>query len=206
MSRYRFSFLLAISLMLFGATFAAAEQRETATFAGGCFWCMEEAFDHVPGVISTTSGYTGGTTVNPSYNQVSSGSTGHVESVQLVYDADKVSYETLLDVFWHNIDPTVSNRQFCDGGDQYRAEIFTHNDTQRKLAEASRAALNANRPFRDKIVTQIVDATTFYPAEEYHQNFHIKNPIRYKTYKFGCGRMRKLKQLWGDEAGGPFHG
>ncbi len=206
MSRYRFSLLLTIGLMLFGATFATAQQRETATFAGGCFWCMEEAFDHVPGVISTTSGYTGGDLVNPSYMKVSSGSTGHVEAVQVVYDPDQVDYNTLLKVFWRNIDPTVSNRQFCDGGDQYRAEIFTHNDTQRKLALASKQELNANRPFRDPVVTRIVDAKAFYPAEEYHQDYHIKNPIRYKTYKFGCGRMRKLRQLWGDEAGGPFHG
>jgi peptide-methionine (S)-S-oxide reductase len=168
-----------------------------ATFAGGCFWCMEGPFDKVPGVISTTSGYTGGKTKNPTYEQVSSGTTGHAESVEVQYDPTKVSYEKLLDVFWHNIDPTQRDGQFCDHGSQYRTAIFYHSDEQRKLAEASKAALQKNKPFKGDIVTEIVPAQQFYPAEEYHQDFYKKNPVRYKIYRTGCGRDARLQALWG---------
>lgn len=172
-----------------------------ATFAGGCFWCVESDFDKVPGVISTTSGYTGGTTVNPSYEQVSSHSTGHAEVVQVVYDPAKVSYERLLAYFWRSIDPTVKDQQFCDHGSPYRSAIFAHNDEQLKLAQASRAALEKAKPFKESIVTEIVPAGAFYPAEEYHQDYYQKNPIRYKYYRSRCGRDARLQQLWGDRAG-----
>jgi peptide-methionine (S)-S-oxide reductase len=168
-----------------------------ATFAGGCFWCMEQPFDKLDGVLATTSGYTGGTKQNPTYEEVSSGTTGHAEAVQVLYDPKKVSYEKLLDVFWHNIDPTVANRQFCDVGNQYRTAIFVHNDAQRAAAEASKAALEKSKPFKEPIVTPIVAATEFWPAEEYHQNYYQKNPIRYSYYRTGCGRDARLKQLWG---------
>jgi peptide-methionine (S)-S-oxide reductase len=172
-----------------------------ATFAGGCFWCMEGPFDALDGVISTTSGYTGGTRKNPTYEQVSSGYTGHAESVQVVYDPAKVSYEKLLDVFWHNIDPTVANRQFCDSGSQYRTAIFYQDDAQKKAADASKAALAKSKPFNAAIVTEITAATEFFPAEDYHQDYYIKNPVRYRFYRQGCGRDARLKELWGDKAG-----
>jgi len=172
-----------------------------ATFAGGYFWCMEPPFDKLEGVISTISGYTGGTTQRPTYEQVSAGSTGHAEAVQVTYDPSKVSYEKLLDVFWHNIDPTVRDRQFCDVGSQYRSAIFVHDAEQRRLAEASKAALERSRPFKGAIVTPVVDASTFYPAEEYHQDYYRKNPIQYQYYRIGCGRDLRLRQLWGELAG-----
>jgi len=168
-----------------------------ATFAGGCFWCMEEAFDAVPGVIATTSGYTGGQVKNPTYEQVSSGRTGHAEAVQVEYDPSKVTYARLLEVFWRNIDPTQKDAQFCDYGSQYRSGIFYHDDEQKRLAEASRAALAKSKPFKSEIVTEITKAAQFYPAEDYHQNYYLKNPARYKFYKSGCGRAARLKQLWG---------
>jgi len=173
-----------------------------ATFAGGCFWCMEPPYDKLPGVVATISGYTGGRKANPTYEEVSSGTTGHAESVTVVYDPKKVTYEKLLDVFWHNIDPTVKDRQFCDGGNQYRTAIFYHDEAQRKAAEASKAALEKSKPFREPIVTEIVMAGPFYPAEDYHQDFYMKNPVRYQLYRSGCGRDARLKQLWGDQAGG----
>ncbi len=169
-----------------------------ATFAAGCFWCVEEAFDHVPGVISTTSGYTGGTKKNPTYEEVSAGGTGHAESVEVTYDPTKVSYEKLLDAFWHNVDPLVKDRQFCDVGHQYRSAIFYRNDTEKRLAEASKAEVQ--KRFKQPIQTEIVPAGPFYPAEEYHQDFYKKNPLRYKFYRTGCGRDRRLQELWG--AGG----
>jgi peptide-methionine (S)-S-oxide reductase len=172
-----------------------------ATFAGGCFWCMEPPFDKLDGVISTTSGYIGGTLPNPTYEQVSAGRTGHAEAVQVAYDPSRVTYEKLLDVFWHNVDPTVRDRQFCDVGSQYRTGIFVHNAEQRRLAEASKAALERTKPFKGSIVTEVVDAGTFYPAEEYHQDYYQKNPVRYRYYRAGCGRDARLKELWGDQAG-----
>jgi peptide-methionine (S)-S-oxide reductase len=171
-----------------------------ATFAGGCFWCMEEAFDKIPGVVATVSGYTGGRTKNPSYEQVSGGRTGHAEAVEVQYDPARVSYEKLVDAFWHNVDPTQKDGQFCDYGSQYRTAIFYHTEEQRRIAEASRAALLKNRPFKGDIVTQIVKADAFYPAEDYHQDFHVKNPVRYKFYKSGCGREARLRELWGSRA------
>jgi peptide-methionine (S)-S-oxide reductase len=171
-----------------------------ATFAGGCFWCMEPPFDALPGVVSTTSGYTGGQKLDPTYEEVSSGGTGHAEAVEVLYDPAKVSYEKLLDVFWHNVDPTVRDRQFCDTGNQYRTGIFTHDETQKRLAEQSKQALEKSKPFKEEIVTEIVPAGRFYPAEGYHQDYYKKNPVRYKFYRFNCGRDRRLEQLWGKAA------
>jgi peptide-methionine (S)-S-oxide reductase len=179
----------------------AAGQNEKATFAGGCFWCMEAPFDKLAGVVSVTPGYTGGSLKNPTYEQVSAGGTGHAESVQIVFDPARTSYEKLLDVYWHNVDPTVRDRQFCDHGHQYRSAIFYQSEEQHRLALASRAALDKSKPFRDTIVTEVVPAGTFYPAEEYHQHYYKKNPIRYHYYRSSCGRDRRLKELWGDAAG-----
>src|SRR5687768_14617816 len=185
------------------ATAASAQapaKPAVATFAGGCFWCVEEAFDAVPGVVSTTSGYMGGKKRHPTYEEVSAGVTGHTEVVQVAYDPAKVSYDKLLEVFWRNIDPTVKDRQFCDGGSQYRSEIFVHDDAQRKAAEASKSALEKTKPFKEPIVTPITTAGEFWLAEEYHQNYYQRNPVRYKYYKTGCGREARLKQLWGSAA------
>jgi peptide-methionine (S)-S-oxide reductase len=170
-----------------------------ATFAGGCFWCMEGPFDKLDGVVSTTSGYTGGQTVNPTYEEVSAGGTGHAEAVQVVYDPQKISYQELLAVYWPNTDPTTPDAQFCDHGDQYRPEIFYHDDKQRQLAEASKEEIKRTKTFSAPLVTEITQATAFYPAEEYHQDFYRKNPIRYKFYRFTCGRDARLATLWGDE-------
>ncbi|MDD9858992.1 MAG: peptide-methionine (S)-S-oxide reductase MsrA [Nitrospira sp.] len=174
-----------------------------ATFAGGCFWCMEGPFDELEGVLSTTSGYTGGETDNPTYEQVSAGGTGHTEAVQVVYDPQTVSYRELLDVYWRNTDPTTPDAQFCDHGDQYRPAIFYANDEQRQVAEASKEDIERTKTFSASIVTEITPATTFYPAEEYHQDFYTKNPIRYKIYRWNCGRDARLKELWGSA---PSHG
>jgi peptide-methionine (S)-S-oxide reductase len=176
-------------------------QLEKATFAGGCFWCMEPAFDHLQGVVSVASGYTGGTKKNPTYEEVSSGSTGHAESIQIVYDPSKIGYAKLLDVFWHNIDPTVQNRQFCDVGRQYRSAIFYHNENQKSLAEESKKSLEKSGKIKGPIYTEITPATEFYKAEEYHQRYYTKNPIRYNFYRFECGRDSRLKEIWGKEAG-----
>ena len=172
------------------------DQRATATFAGGCFWCMQPPFDALPGVISTTAGYTGGQKVNPTYEQVSAGNTGHAEAVEVVYDPARISYAGLLEVFWRNVDPLTANRQFCDTENQYRTAIFYHDAVQRRQAEASRAELEKARGWR--IVTEIVPAGPFYRAEAYHQGYYKKNPIRYKFYRTGCGRDQRLKELWGD--------
>ncbi len=172
----------------------------TATFAGGCFWCMEGPFDAVSGVVSTTSGYTGGRVKRPSYEEVSSGTTGHAESVQVVYDPQKVTYAQLLEVFWHNVDPTDAGGQFCDRGNQYRTAIFVRDDEQRRLAEQSKKDLEASGILKKGIVTEIVPATEFYPAEDYHQDYYKKNPARYRFYRFNCGRDQRLKQLWGEAA------
>ena len=180
---------------------AASAVTAVATFAGGCFWCMEGPFDVLDGVISTTSGYIGGSKKDPTYQEVSSGRTGHTEAVQVVYDPAKVTYEKLLDVFWHNIDPTVKNRQFCDSGSQYRSGIFYHGDAQKKAADASKASLDKNKPFKDPIVTEITAAAEFYAAEDYHQDYYVKNPVRYRFYRQGCGRDARLKELWGNKAG-----
>ncbi len=195
--KFKTTMALVLGLMV-GAT-AAAGQPEVATFAGGCFWCMEPPFDKLDGVISTTSGYTGGHLKKPSYKQVSAGGTGHAEAIQVRYDPEKISYEELLEVFWRNIDPTAVDRQFCDGGSQYRSGIFVHDAAQREAAERSKAELEANKPFDGPIVTEIVDADTFYPAEDYHQDYYLKNPIRYKYYRYGCGRDKRLEELWGEQ-------
>ena len=187
------------SLLCFASVGAAdAQELAKATFAGGCFWCMEPPFDALDGVVSTTSGYTGGHTANPTYEQVSAGRTGHAEAVEIVYDPRKVTYARLLEVFWRNIDPLTANAQFCDTGSQYRAGIFVHDATQRRLAEASKdsVAQRLHKP----IVTEITAASQFWPAEEYHQDYYKKNPIRYKFYRTSCGRDRRLEAIWGPDA------
>ncbi|HJW47571.1 MAG TPA: peptide-methionine (S)-S-oxide reductase MsrA [Lysobacter sp.] len=166
-----------------------------AIFAGGCFWCMEPPFDKLAGVTSTTSGYIGGHVDKPSYEQVSAGRTGHAEAVRVEYDPARVSYSTLLEVFWRNVDPLAVNRQFCDVGDQYRSAIFSIGEEQQRLAEAGKRKVQGQ--FKQPIATQIVAASTFYPAESYHQDYYLKNPIRYKFYRFNCGRDQRLEQLWG---------
>jgi peptide-methionine (S)-S-oxide reductase len=174
----------------------APAPTRTAIFAGGCFWCTEADFDKVPGVVSTTSGYIGGKTANPSYEQVSMGSTGHAEAVQVVYDPSKVSYEKLLDVFWRSIDPLVKDQQFCDHGDQYRSAIFYGDEQEKQLAETSKKAVEAKFSPRT-VFTQVVAAGPFYRAEEYHQDYYVKNPVRYKFYRYNCGRDQRLEQIWG---------
>ncbi|HEX6364331.1 MAG TPA: peptide-methionine (S)-S-oxide reductase MsrA [Albitalea sp.] len=168
-----------------------------ATFAGGCFWCVEADFDKLPGVLSTTSGYIGGTVPNPTYAQVSGKRTGHAEAVEIVYDPARVSYEQLLAHFWRNIDPTTRDRQFCDVGSPYRTAIFTHGESQLRAALASKAALDRSKPFREPIVTEILPAGPFYAAEAGHQDYARRNPIRYQYYRTSCGRDARLKQLWG---------
>ena len=179
---------------------SSVKTSEKATFAGGCFWCMEAPFDKLPGVVSVTPGYSGGQTRTPTYEQVSAGGTGHAESVQIVFDPSKTSYSKLLDIYWHNIDPTVTDRQFCDVGSQYRSAIFYHNEEQRRAALQSKAALEKSKPFMGPVVTEITAASEFYPAEEYHQHYYRKNPLRYKYYRSGCGRDRRLNVLWGSAA------
>jgi peptide-methionine (S)-S-oxide reductase len=193
-------FGLILGLVCSVSSVTGAPKLEKATFAGGCFWCMEPAFDHLDGVVSVTSGYTGGTKQNPTYEEVSSGSTGHAESVDIVYDPSKIDYTRLLSVFWYNIDPTVANRQFCDVGGQYRTAIFYHSDEQKRLAEESKTKLLQAGTFKT-IYTEITQATQFYKAEEYHQKYYEKNPLRYKFYRYNCGRDNRLKELWGAQAG-----
>jgi peptide-methionine (S)-S-oxide reductase len=190
--------LLIAAVFLATPGVAGDDDVEFATFAGGCFWCMEADFEKVEGVLSVTSGYTGGTVANPTYKQVSAGTTGHAESVRIVFDPRVISYEELLEKFWHNIDPTVADRQFCDVGEQYRAGIFYHDEGQREAAERSRALIEQTKPFANPIVTEITAATAFYPAEVYHQDYYKKNPIRYSYYRKSCGRDRRLKELWGE--------
>jgi peptide-methionine (S)-S-oxide reductase len=176
---------------------AQAQKTEKAAFAAGCFWCTEEAFEKVPGVVSAVSGYMGGKTQHPTYEQVSRGITGHTEMVEVVFDPAKVSYDKLLDVFWVNHDPTVSDRQFCDGGSQYRPEIFYYSAEQKRLAEASKAKWEKAKPFRQPILTPITAAGPFWPAEDYHQDYYKKNALQYKFYVTGCGRYARLDSLWG---------
>jgi peptide-methionine (S)-S-oxide reductase len=196
--------LAGVVVVIIGLSFSVIQSaRSTATapakayFAGGCFWCMEEAFEKVEGVLMAVSGYMDGTLANPTYEQVSAGGTGHAESVEVTYDPAKVSYEKLLDAFWRNVDPLTPNAQFCDHGNQYRAAIFPSTPEEQKLAEASRKRLEESKKFHSPIVTQIVAATAFYQAEEYHQDFYKKNPVRYKFYKFNCGRTQRLEEVWG---------
>jgi peptide-methionine (S)-S-oxide reductase len=186
-----------IAPLLGEIVYAAAPQTAKATFAGGCFWCMEPPYDKLDGVLATISGYIGGKTKNPTYEEVSSGRTGHAEAVQVTYDPSKITYSNLLEVFWRNIDPLTANAQFCDHGSQYRSAIFYHDETQKRLAEESKKALS--RQFREPIVTEIVPASAFYPAEDYHQDYYTKNPLRYKLYRYGCGRDQRLEELWGKD-------
>jgi peptide-methionine (S)-S-oxide reductase len=187
--------LLALASLAVPVTSAWA-QTAKATFAGGCFWCVEADFDKVPGVISTTSGYIGGSVANPTYEQVSAKTTGHAEAVEIVFDPAKVSYEQLLEKFWRTIDPTTKDRQFCDAGSPYRTAIFTHGPQQAAAAQASRAALDKSKPFKEPIVTTIEAAGAFYAAEGYHQDYYKKNPVRYNYYRTSCGRDARLRELW----------
>ncbi len=195
----RIVFISCALTLTLNASAARAESSKTekATFAGGCFWCMEPPFEKLAGVLSVTSGYTGGHAVNPSYEDVSAGGTGHAESVQVEFDPAKVKYEQLLDVYWHNVDPLTANAQFCDHGSQYRTAIFYHSEEQKRAAEASRAALTQSGKLKGPVATEIVAATTFYPAEDYHQDYYKRNPIRYKIYRYNCGRDARLEELWG---------
>ncbi len=194
---YLTAFAVAISVGMWGMLLSASEGATAkATFAGGCFWCMEEVFEGVNGVVTVTSGYIGGQVANPTYKDVSAGITGHAESVEVLYDPSKVTYEQLLDVFWRNVDPITPNQQFCDFGTQYRSAIFYHDEAQKQAAEASKKTIEQSKRLHESIVTQIVAATQFYPAEEYHQDFYKKNPFRYKVYKYNCGRAQRLSELW----------
>lgn len=176
----------------------AAEQKlEVATFASGCFWCTEADFDKVKGVVETTSGFMGGKTPNPTYNEVAAGGTGHAEVVQLKYDPSQVTYQQLLDVYWRNVDPLDGTGQFCDRGDQYRPAIFYHTEEQKRLAEESKAALEKSGRFKAPIVVEITAASAFTPAEDYHQDYYKRNPIQYFIYRHGCGRDARLEALWG---------
>ncbi len=193
---------MAVAALLAGGAQAAppAAGSARAIFAGGCFWCVESDFDKVDGVLSTTSGYIGGKVANPTYQQVSAKTTGHAEAVEVIYDPQRVSYEKLVEHFWRTIDPTTKDRQFCDAGSPYRTAIFTVDDSQLRAALASRETLKQTKPFKEEIVTEIVPATMFYPAEDYHQDYYKKNPLRYQYYRTGCGRDARLKQLWGSQA------
>jgi len=196
--------LLSVSIILMTASVFAKNggkapsvpRLEKALFAGGCFWCMEPAFDKLAGVKEVISGYTGGHKKNPTYEEVSSGVTGHAEAIEVTYDPAVISYSKLLDVFWHNVDPTVKDRQFCDVGAQYRTVIWYLNDEQRRLAEESKKALENSHRFKGPIYTEITQASQFYPAEDYHQKYYQKNPLRYKFYRYSCGRDERLKELW----------
>jgi peptide-methionine (S)-S-oxide reductase len=189
----------AFSATLQGEGAGGAARTETAIFAGGCFWCMEAPFERLPGVLSVESGYTGGTTRNPTYEEVSSGATGHAEAVRILYDPSRIAYDRLLDVFWRNVDPTDMGGQFCDRGSQYRSEIFVTTEEQRDRAIASKERLEAGRRLPGPVVTAVVTAGPFWRAEEYHQHYYRKNPIRYAYYRSGCGRDRRLADLWGRE-------
>ncbi len=202
--------LLTLALFIIGSWLivgkmdvSADEGNNTATavFAGGCFWCMEPPFDKLEGVIATTSGYTGGHTDKPTYKQVSSDTTGHYEAVEITYDPNKIDYATLLNVFWHNVDPLDAKGQFCDKGDSYRTAIFYNSEEQKEFALKSKKELVDSGYFNEDVVTAIEAAKTFYPAEDYHQNYYQKNPVRYKYYRFACGRDARLEELWKDSAG-----
>ncbi len=198
---------LSVTTLIGSPTSTAADDnlveggQATAIFAGGCFWCMEQPFDVLPGVVSTTSGYTGGTVENPTYYQVSAGSTGHAEAMRVIYDPSQVSYETLLETFWHNIDPFDSQGQFCDKGSQYRSAIFYSDADQQALAEMTKQ--HVMERFDRSVATEITPASEFYPAEDYHQDYYLTRPVRYKVYRFGCGRDQRLSDIWGADA--PMH-
>lgn len=206
--RFVYAFIASASLLLLPANARAVSPavlpatEAVATFAGGCFWCMEPPFEKLTGVRSVISGYIGGHKDKPTYKEVSAGGTGHTEAVQIVYDPTKVRYLALLEIFWRNIDPLAKDRQFCDVGSQYRSGIFYHDEAQHKAADAGKKALAESKRFRQPVVTEITAAGRFYPAEDYHQDYYKKNPIRYTYYRNGCGRDKRLKELWGEEAGG----
>ncbi|MEM1243227.1 MAG: peptide-methionine (S)-S-oxide reductase MsrA [Pseudomonadota bacterium] len=185
---------------IFTTSIAMAANTEKAIFAGGCFWCMQPPYDKLKGVVSTTVGYIGGKTPNPTYKKVSAGNTGYVEAIQVTYDPKKVNYQTLLNLYWHNVDPTRNDGQFCDKGKQYRPEIFYLNPQQKQLAEASKAKIKKSGMIKQPILVAITPAGKFYPAEQYHQNYYKKNPLRYRFYRYTCGRDKRLKQLWGSKA------
>lgn len=195
-SRIRLTAIL-LAVLTSTATLAVAETR-VATFGGGCFWCMEPPYDKLDGVISTTSGYMGGDIENPTYRQVTSGRTGHVEVVQVEYDPDLVGYEELLDTYWVNVDPLTDNRQFCDAGESYRPVIFVHGERQRELADASKQAVIDSGRFDAPVIVPVEDAKAFWPAEDYHQDYYQKNSVRYNYYRWSCGRDNRLEELWGD--------
>jgi peptide-methionine (S)-S-oxide reductase len=205
MRKTYFSTGLGLATLLLGClplmsegSFAAEKSGQTkAIFAGGCFWCMEEVYEKVDGVISVTSGYTGGHVAHPTYEEVSAGGTGHAEAVEVIYNPKTVTYQHLLEVFWRNIDPTTPNAQFCDHGSQYRSAIFYSNEKQKQLSYKSKQEVENSKSFPQPIVTEISPTSTFYPAEEYHQDFYTKNPVRYNFYKWNCGRSQRLEQLWG---------
>ena len=200
----RFTSFVAVSMLAVVAPqpvlAAAGDKLAVATFAGGCFWCVESDFDTVPGVVETISGYTGGTVDNPTYRQVSEGGTGHREAVQIRYDPKQVSYEQLLHIFWRSVDPTDAGGQFCDRGDSYQTALFAGTEEERRLAEASKDALERSATPMDTIVTPIEPLGEFYPAEDYHQDYYKKNPFRYKFYRFSCGRDARVQEVWGDQA------
>ncbi len=191
--------ILTLSLLSLNAFAEVPTQVKQAIFAGGCFWCMEPPFDKLDGVISTTSGYTSGHKINPTYKEVSAGHSGHTEAVKIIYDPEKISYSQLLDTFWKNIDPVADNAQFCDHGTQYRSGIYYLDIEQEKAARLSLQKIEMNNSFMKDIATEIVAASTFYPAEEYHQDYYLKNPLRYKYYRYSCGRDQRLSEIWGEQ-------
>ncbi len=197
MKKFLIAGILALSTAI-ATTAASAQQLATAIFAGGCFWCVESDFDHVPGVVKTISGFTGGRTKNPTYKQVTYGDTGHREAVEITYDPSKVSYETLLNVFWHSVDPTDGGGQFCDRGVSYRSAIFVRSDAERRLAEATKQQVM--KELDQKVATTVEAASDFYPAEDYHQDYYTKNPLRYKFYRWNCNRNQRVEEVWGDKA------
>jgi peptide-methionine (S)-S-oxide reductase len=194
-------FLLCVALATTPTSVTAAEEKlNAAIFAGGCFWCVESDFDHVPGVVRTISGYTGGTLKNPTYRAVTAGRSGHYEAVEITFDPKKVSYAKLVEIFWRSVDPTDDGGQFCDRGMSYKTAIFAQSAEQKQQAQASKRNLKKTGPLKQPIVTPILDAKTFYPAEGYHQNYYKTNPVRYKFYRFRCGRDQRIKNLWGEQA------
>jgi peptide-methionine (S)-S-oxide reductase len=197
MKKFLIAGILALSTAI-ATTAASAQQLATAIFAGGCFWCVESDFDHVPGVVKTISGFTGGRTKNPTYKQVTYGDTGHREAVEITYDPSKVSYETLLNVFWHSVDPTDGGGQFCDRGVSYRSAIFVRSHAERRLAEATKQQVM--KELDQKVATTVEAASDFYPAEDYHQDYYTKNPLRYKFYRWNCNRNQRVEEVWGDKA------
>jgi peptide-methionine (S)-S-oxide reductase len=191
--------ILTVFITMVGIMTNANAKTEVATLAGGCFWCIESDYEKIKGVISVQSGYTGGKEPNPTYEQVSSGKTGHVEVVQIVFNPDIISYREIMGKFWRSIDPLNPNGQFCDIGPQYRSEVFYRNEEQKKIAQETKREIDESGVLPSKIVTQITEASIFYPAEEYHQDYYKKNPIRYKYYRYSCGRDKRVEELWGEK-------